>query len=158
MFLDGCGPSFLVNKVYRPTVRESKTVLDSGFHAGDSWFQVLDPSLCQWNLDSGFQVRFNAIPDSWAVLWIQKPRIPDSTSKNFPDSRNQIHRLHEMRLRKALNSALHETRDFETPRRRRQQERQKSNWLNKQNNNSARASRFFVHFFTVTARLRRENA
>ena len=27
-----------------------------------------------------------------------------------------------------------------------------------QNNNSARASRFFVHFFPVTARLRRENA
>ena len=26
------------------------------------------------------------------------------------------------------------------------------------NNNSARASRFFVHFFAVTARLRRENA
>ena len=27
-----------------------------------------------------------------------------------------------------------------------------------QNNNFARASRFFVHFFTVLARLRRENA
>ena len=44
------------------------------------------------------------------------------------------------------------------PRRRRQGERQKSNWLNivKQKNNSARASRFLVHFFAVTARLRRE--
>ena len=30
--------------------------------------------------------------------------------------------------------------------------------LDWQNNNSARASRFFVHFFTVTARLRSENA
>ena len=29
---------------------------------------------------------------------------------------------------------------------------------NKQNDNSARASRFFVHFFAVTARIRRENA
>ena len=29
---------------------------------------------------------------------------------------------------------------------------------NKQNHNSARASRFFVHFFAVTARIRRENA
>ena len=29
----------------------------------------------------------------------------------------------------------------------------KSNRLNRQNNNSARASRFFVHFFVVTARL-----
>ena len=34
-------------------VRESKTVLDSGFHATDSGFQVLDSSLCEWNLDSG---------------------------------------------------------------------------------------------------------
>ena len=59
-----------------------------------------------------------------------------------------------MRSRKALNSALHETRDFKTPRRRRQQERQKSNWLNKQNNNSARAPRLLVHFFTVTATTR----
>ena len=30
--------------------------------------------------------------------------------------------------------------------------------LDWQNNNSARASRFFVHFFAVTAQLRRENA
>ena len=29
--------------------------------------------------------------------------------------------------------------------------------LDWQNNNVARASRFFVHFFAVTARLRREN-
>ena len=37
-------------------VRESKTVLDSGFHTVDSGFQVLDSSLCQWNLESGFQL------------------------------------------------------------------------------------------------------
>ena len=42
------------------------------------------------------------------------------------------------------------------PRRRRQRERQKSNRLNKQNNNAALASRF-VHFFVATAPLRREN-
>ena len=41
------------------------------------------------------------------------------------------------------------------PRRQRQRERQKSNSLNKQNNNSARASRF-VPFFVATAPLRRE--
>ena len=34
----------------------------------------------------------------------------------------------------------------------------KRNGFVKQNNNFARASRFFVHFFAVTARLRRENA
>ena len=126
-------------------VKESKTVLDSGFHAADSGFQSLSVELGFWipsaiQCDSGFLS---------AVFWIQKPRIADSTSKNFPDSTNQILCLHEMRSRKALNSALHETRDFKMPRRRRQRERQKSNWLNKQNNNSARASRFFVHFFTV---------
>ena len=42
--------------------------------------------------------------------------------------------------------------------RRRQRERHKSTRFNQQNNNFARASRFFVHFFAVTARLRRENA
>ena len=41
-------------------VREPKTVLDSGFHAVDSGIQVLNARLCQWNLDSRFQllVRF----------------------------------------------------------------------------------------------------
>ena len=34
----------------------------------------------------------------------------------------------------------------------------KNNWFNKQNNNFARAPHFFVHFFPVFARLRRENA
>ena len=41
---------------------------------------------------------------------------------------------------------------------RRQRGRQKSNRFITQNNNFARASRFFVHFFTVLAQLRRENA
>ena len=38
-------------------------------------------------------------------------------------------------------------RDFKIPRRGRQRERQKNNRFYKQNNNFARASRFFVHFF-----------
>ena len=42
-------------------------------------------------------------------------------------------------------------------RRRQQSGRQKRNRFITQNNNFARASRFFVHFFTVLARLRREN-
>ena len=72
-----------------PRARESKTVLDSVFHAVDSGFQLLDPSLSQWNLESGFQslVGFR-IP--WAVFRIPKPRIPDSTSRNFPGSRIRI--------------------------------------------------------------------
>ena len=48
--------------------------------------------------------------------------------------------------------------DFKIQRRGRQWERQKTNLFNKQNNNFASASRFFVHFFSVFARLRRENA
>ena len=39
-----------------------------------------------------------------------------------------------------------------------QRERQKDNRLDLQNNNFARASRFFVHFLAVVARLQRESA
>ena len=49
-------------------------------------------------------------------------------------------------------------RYFKIQRRGRQREHQKNNWFNMQNNNFARASRFFVQFFPVFARLRRENA
>ena len=45
-----------------------------------------------------------------------------------------------------------------TLRRERQRGRQNNNSFNKQNNNLARAARFFVHFFAVFAGLRRENA
>ena len=40
-------------------------------------------SFCQWNLDSGFQslVGFRIL---WVVFRIPRPRISDSTSKNFP--------------------------------------------------------------------------
>ena len=51
-----------------------------------------------------------------------------------------------------------QNRDFKIQRRGRQGERKKNIRFNKQNNNFARASRFFVHFFPVFARLRRENA
>ena len=43
-------------------------------------------------------------------------------------------------------------------RRWRQRERKQTIGLDWQNTNSARASRFFVHFFAVTAQLQRENA
>ena len=42
-------------------------------------------------------------------------------------------------------------------RRRRQREREKSNRFSKQNNNFARVSHLFVHFFVITARLQRGN-
>ena len=89
-------------------VRESRTVLDSGFHVVDFGFQVLDSSLCQRNLDSEFQ--------SWGDsgflelysgfqspgFWIPQTkfqRIPDSTSKNSEN----LDSLHGVR-RKSLIS------------------------------------------------------
>ena len=57
-----------------------------------------------------------------------------------------------------LTSELTVSRDLKIRRRWRQRGRQKSNRFNNQNNNFPRASRFFVHFFAVAARLRRENA
>ena len=69
--------SFSCTSARSSHVRESKTVLDSGFYAMNSGFQVLDSSLCQWHLGSGFK--------SLEGLRIPKPRIVDSTS-NFPDS------------------------------------------------------------------------
>ena len=51
----------------------------------DSGSQVLCSSLCQWNLDPGFQslVGFRI---TWVIFWIPKPRSPDSKSKTFPDT------------------------------------------------------------------------
>ena len=68
-----------------PHVRESKKVLDSGFHAVDSGFQVLDSSLFQWNLDSGSN-RW------WYSGFLEL--YSESTRKNFPDYRIRIP-LHE---------------------------------------------------------------
>ena len=50
------------------------------------------------------------------------------------------------------------SRDFKIQRRDGNENVKKSNRFNKQNNNFARASRFFLHFVAVFARLRRENA
>ena len=80
-----------------PHAKQSRTVLDSGFHAVDSRFQVLDSWFSyQWNLDSCLQslVGFR-IP--LAEYRIPKPSIPDSAEKNFPDSR--FHKPKIARLR-----------------------------------------------------------
>ena len=53
-----------------PHVRETKTVLDSGFHAVDSGFQSLDSRSFSVELGSGFQGPGFRIPHE----------------KNFPDS------------------------------------------------------------------------
>ena len=88
--------------LYLPHVRESKTVLDSGFHTLDSGFQVLDSSLLSAELGfwipivSGISDSLSCIPDSktqnsgFLELYsgFQNPgcRIPHFTSKNFLDS------------------------------------------------------------------------
>ena len=60
--------------------------LDSGFHAVDFWFQVLDSRLYQWNLDFLIPI-VNGIPDSLnCIPDFPKPKIPDSTSKTFSES------------------------------------------------------------------------
>ena len=50
------------------------------------------------------------------------------------------------------------TRELKQRLRRRQREQQKKQWVNQQNNNSARASRSFLHFLAVVARLQRESS
>ena len=60
-----------------PDVRESKAVLDPEFHSIDSGFQLLDSGSSLVEL--GFRI-------PTAVFRIPKPRISDSTRKNFPDS------------------------------------------------------------------------
>ena len=67
-----------INTRKSPHVGESKTV--SGFYSVDSWFQVPN---------SRFFVIgtiVSGIRNPRAVFRIPKPRISNSTSKNFPDS------------------------------------------------------------------------
>ena len=66
-----------------------KGIQDSlGFWVSRCGFRihVLDPSLCQWKLDSGFPSS-SGIPDSLSRIPIPKPRIPESIGKIFLDSR-----------------------------------------------------------------------
>ena len=70
---------------FAPQVRESKTVLDFGSHAVDYIFQVLDISFYQWELNSGFHSLLG-FQFPCAGFRIPNPRIPDSTSKHFPNS------------------------------------------------------------------------
>ena len=82
--------------------RKSKTVLNSGLHAVDSGFQVLNSSLCWWNLDSGFQ--------SLVGFQIPNSRVSDSTSKIFPNAG-----LHEQKypgVRKPHYARRHDSKRY----------------------------------------------
>ena len=68
-----------------PYVRESKTVLDSGFHSVDSGFQLLDSR--SFSMELGFRISIvSGIPNSYSCIPDSKAKIPDSTGKNFQDS------------------------------------------------------------------------
>ena len=75
-----------------PRARESKTVVDSAFHAVDSGFQVLDSSLSHWNffyfiiiiiiisfhlsLELGFSIPIvSGSPDS--LSWYSGDQLPE---------------------------------------------------------------------------------
>ena len=67
-------------------IRESKTSLDSGFHALEPHSRYrFSEYLSNMELWSGFQLLAG-----FRILWVEsqipKPRIPDFTSKTFPDS------------------------------------------------------------------------
>ena len=84
----------VLSKIWSPHVRESKTVLDSGFHAVDSGFQILN----SLSLELGFRIPiFRWIPDflscrpgsqspRFQIPQVNVPCILDSTSKNLLDS------------------------------------------------------------------------
>ena len=111
-------------------------------------------------------VRFQVL-ELYSGFWSPEFRIPQAKFPGFRIPQAKISRIWETRFpvymrwgrgRPWIAHCMKLETECKMPRRRRQRERQKSNRLNKQNNNFARASRFFVHFFTVTARLRRKNA
>ena len=64
-----------------PHVRESRTVLDSGF-------QVLDSCLFLWNLDSGFQSFIVGFRIPCVVFRIPKANDSGFGKQNFPGFRN----------------------------------------------------------------------
>ena len=91
---------------WSPLVRESKTVLDSGFHAvsRDSRHWIPD----SLSVESRIQIPGTGFQISWAVFRVSEPTnldvflIPDSTSKNLPDSDVWIPLYGAIRLRNAV--------------------------------------------------------
>ena len=86
---------------------------------------------------------------------------PTSMQQALPSFKMVISFACLLSVRPLLSSMAvmyHENRELKQRRPRRQRERHKGNRLSLAKSNSARASRFFVNFFAVNARLRRENA
>ena len=94
--------------------------------------------------------------DSWVEFPIRKPRVSDSTNKDFPDSGIWI-TLHGARLwfPATTGGLSDDDGDGDGDG---NENGKKAKGLDRQNNNFARASRVFLHFFAVAARLQRESA
>ena len=84
----------------------------------------------------------------------QKRRNYRSVEKRFGCCQQEQFNLHWENSVSDGSPCIVNSRKFKMKRRR---ESKKSNGLTRQSNNFARASRFFVYFFAVTARLLREN-
>ena len=65
-----------------PHVMDSKTVLDSGVHAVDTGFEVVDSTLFQWNLYSGLlQLYFGFQSPVFRIPHAKISPIPESGSR-----------------------------------------------------------------------------
>ena len=124
-----------------------KTVLYSGFHAVDSEFQVRDSGFFVSGRDSGLQSLAGfRIP--WSVFRIPKPRISDSTRKisRIPQEKFSGFQNSDSLTRgePKVSMATNDNTGLRTASR----TSKKNNGFYKQNNSFARASHFFVHFFS----------
>ena len=128
------------------------------------WITNSSRCVLEWKLDSGLgipdslsvEIGFHipivtGITDSWVEFRIPKPRISDSTNKDFPDSGIWIDNLTEAVI--PTNN-----RGLKQRRRGGNENGKKATGLDRQNKNFARTSRVFLHFFAVAARLQRESA
>ena len=71
------------NGCFSPHVRESKTVLDSGFHAVDSGFQLLDSR--SYTVELGFRIPIvRGIPDSDSCIPDSKAQDSGFHKQKFP--------------------------------------------------------------------------
>ena len=68
---------------FSPHVRESKTLLDSGFHAVDSGFHLLDSR--SFSVELGFRIRIvSGIPDSYTCIPDSKAQDSGFHKQKFP--------------------------------------------------------------------------
>ena len=148
-----------------------------GFRIPGTGFRIL----CQWNFDSGFQslVRLqiprlkSRIPDSTTqISWIQRlafslpadvlrasSRVPLAfwRAKRTSAWEARIEpKIPQAKISRILDSAPWGEKCVRPGRLASDSRSYETTIENEQNNNSAFASRFFVHFFTVPAQLRRE--